>query len=197
MEVFECIKTRRSIRAYKDQMISQKDLEIILEAGRYAPSGANNQTTHFIVIQNKEVLNHLKDLVKEAFANMEVKDNMYVSMIKAIKASKNGNYTFYYNAPVLIITANKKDYSNALADCACALENMMIMANECNLGSCWINQLKWLNENDKIVEYLKTLGLKEDEKVWGSLSLGYPKNSDEFSNRQPLERKGNEVTYVK
>ena len=47
---------------------------------------------------------------------------------------------FHYGAPVYIVTANKMGYGNAMADSACALENMMIAANALDLGSCWINQ---------------------------------------------------------
>lgn len=65
---------------------------------------------------------------------------------------RNVNYVFHYNPAVLIITANKKDYGNNMVDCACALENMMLMANALDLGSVWINQLRWLNENSVILE---------------------------------------------
>ena len=136
MEAFEAILTRRSTRKYKDTALSKELIEKVIEAGRYAPSGSNSQSTHFIVITDKGVLAELTELVKQAFAGMEVKEDTYVSLKNSINAAKSGNYMFYYNAPVLIVTANRKGYGNAIADSACALENMMIAANALDLGSC-------------------------------------------------------------
>lgn len=66
---------------------------------------------------------------------------------------------FHYNAPVFIAVANKKGYGNAMADSACALENMMIAANALDIGSCWINQLHWLDENERVREFMMSHGL--------------------------------------
>ena len=97
---------------------------------------------------------------------------------------------------MLIITANQKDYGNNIADCSCALENMMLMANALDLGSCWINQLKWLNENPVILECMKELGMKEDERVYGSLAVGFADTKDGLPVRKPLTRTGNIVTVI-
>ena len=191
MNTFENIMTRRSTRKYLDKKVSQELLDKIIETGRYAPSGGNNQSNHFLVIQNKQIIAHLVKMVEKAFSKMEITENMYRSLQNSINLSKKGGYVFCYNAPVLIIVANKKDYGNNLADCALALENMMLEANELDLGSCYINQLKWLNEDQEILSYLQSLGMKEDERVYGSLIVGYPDTND----GKPL-RKGNEVTWL-
>ena len=190
------IKSRRSTRKFKSQDVSEEKLDQIIEAGRYAPSGGNCQSTHFIVVKNKEILTELADLVKQEFAKMEIAPGLYKSIVNSISASKKGNYVFHYNAPVLIITANQKDYGNNIADCACALENMMLMANALDLGSCWINQLKWLNENPVILEYMKKLGMDEGERVYGALAVGYPDTADGLPDREPLKRTGNKITVV-
>ena len=194
MKVNEAILTRRSTRVYDDRSVEQEKLDLVIEAGRHAPSGGNNQTTHFIVIRSKKVLADLARLVKQEFAKMEETPGMYKSLAGAIRRAKGDVYIFHYNAPVLILTANRADYGNNIADCACCLENMMIEANELDLGTCWINQLKWLNENDVITEYLRTIGLAEGERVYGALSVGYAKTG--LPDRDPLPRTGNPVTWV-
>ena len=158
MKAEEAILTRRSTRVYAETKVEQEKLERVIEAGRMAPSGGNSQTTHFIVIRNEKVLEELARLVKQEFSKMEETPGMYRSMAAAIRRSKEKVYVFHYNAPVLILMANQIDYGNNIADCACALENMMIEANALDLGTCWINQLKWLNENEIITEYLRTIG---------------------------------------
>lgn len=196
MDTYDAIITRRSTRSYKPDAVESEKLNKVIEAGRFAPSGGNNQTNHFLIVQNKDVLQKLAALARESFAKMEVTAETYSSLKTSILLSKKGDYVFHYNAPVLIIVANQKDYGNNIADCAVAVENMMIEANELDLGSCWINQIHWLTEDEKILSYLRELGLKENERVYASMALGYANSTDGKPARKPLPRKGNEVTYI-
>ena len=194
MEAIEAIMTRRSTRKYKAEMPGKDLIEKVIEAGRYAPSGSNSQNTHFIVFNEKHILTAMADLVKEEFSKMEADQDTYVSLKHSISASKQGDYVFHYNAPVFIVVANKKGYGNAMADSACALENMMIAANALDLGSCWINQLHWLEDNKAIRSFLRPYGLDDNETITGGLILGYADTG--LPNRTPLERKGNPITWV-
>ncbi|MCR5108455.1 MAG: nitroreductase [Lachnospiraceae bacterium] len=194
MEAIEAILTRRSTRKYSDKMPDRDLIEKVIEAGRYAPSGSNSQNTHFIVFNEKHILTAMADLVKEEFSKMEADQDTYVSLKHSISASKQGDYVFHYNAPVFIVVANKKGYGNAMADSACALENMMIAANALDLGSCWINQLHWLEDNKAIRSFLRPYGLDDNETITGGLILGYADTG--LPNRTPLERKGNPITWV-
>lgn len=194
--MLDFFKSRRSTRQFRTDNVPEDAISQIIEAGRYAPSGGNSQTTHFIVVRNPEVMDALRKLVEQEFSKMEVTEGMYRSIVHSITASKKGGYVFHYNAPVLIITANQKDYGNNMADCSCALENMMLMANALDLGSCWINQLKWLNENQVILDYMKELGMAENERVYGALAVGYAATEDGMPNRTLLARTGNPVTYI-
>ncbi len=186
-------KNRRSIRSFEERPLDEKDLSIILEAGSYAPSGGNSQTTHRIVISNHKVLRRLQELVRQEFAKMEVCEDTYKSLKNSILRSKEGNYIYDYQAPVLIVVANKKGYGNAMADSAMMIENMMLQAADLGIGSCYINQLHWLDDNLNIRKELVELGLREDETVTGGLSLGYAKSQPVCE----LRRTGNPVTWVR
>ncbi|MBS7271080.1 MAG: nitroreductase [Fibrobacter sp.] len=196
MNVIEAIKTRRSTRKFKARAVEMEKLQQIVEAGRFGPTGGNAQGNHFFVISNATALMMLKDMVQTAFAKMELRDDLYKSLKNSIMLSQKGNYSFSYNAPVLIVVANKKDYGNNMADVACAVENMMLAANELDLGSCYINQLKWLNEDPSIRGYLGTLGLKDDERVYASVAIGYADTESGLPNRTEAPRIGNEVVFV-
>ena len=196
MNAYEAIITRRSTRKYRPDVIEPDKLQKIIEAGRCAPSGGNNQTNHFLVVQNAEILAKLTFLAEAAFAKMTVNENTYPSLKNSILASQKGGYVFNYRAPVLIIVANRKDYGNNMADSVAAIENMMIAANALDLGSCYINQLYWLNEDPALLTTLRELGLKEDERVYASMTIGYAAAESGLPNRKPLERKGNEVTFI-
>lgn len=196
MNAQECILTRRSTRKLAAKPVESELIDRVVEAGRYAPSGGNNQYTHFFVITDKAVLDELADLAQVEFAKMEVTEGMYKSMANSVRASKKGNYRFHYDAPVLIVTANRISYGNHMADCACALENMMLMANALDLGSVWINQLNWLGDHESIRKVFARYGLTEDERIYGALSVGWPDTEDGLPNRKTLPRTGNPVTYI-
>ena len=196
MDAYEAIITRRSTRKYRTDAVEREKLEKVIEAGRYAPSGGNNQTSHFLVVQAPAVMEKLIALAEAAFARMEADENTYPSLRNSILASKKGGYAFTYHAPVLVIVANRKDYGNNMADSVAAIENMMIAANALDFGSCYINQLYWLNEEPSLLAYLRELGMKENERVYASMVLGYAATENGIPNRKPLERKGNETTFI-
>lgn len=196
MNTLEAIYTRRSTRKFKAQPVELEKLMQIAEAGQFGPTGGNAQSNHFFVISNAAVIAKLKELVQDAFAKMELREDLYKSLQNSITLARKGNYSFCYTAPVLIVVANKKEYGNNMADVACAVENMMLAANELNLGSCYINQLKWLNEDPAILEYLRGLGLREDERVYASVAIGYADTESGLPNRNITERTGNTVVYV-
>ena len=196
MNTLEAIKTRRSTRKFKAQPVEIEKLKAIAEAGQFGPTGGNAQGNHFFVISDAVVIAKLKELVQSAFAAMELRDDLYKSLKNSITLSRKGNYSFCYTAPVLIVVANKKEYGNNMADVACAVENMMLAANELDLGSCYINQLKWLNEDPTLLSYLRSLGLKEDERVYASVAIGYADTESGLPNRTETPRIGNEVEWV-
>ncbi|MBO4866960.1 MAG: nitroreductase [Ruminococcus sp.] len=196
MNTLEAIHTRRSTRRFSDKPIEDEKLDAILNAGRFAPSGGNSQNCHFLVVRSKKVLAKLAELAQTAFAEMEITEDMYKSIAHSIRASKQGGYVFHYDPDCLIIVANQKDYGNNIADTACALENMMLAANELDLGSVWINQLRWLNEDETLLGYERELGLEENERVYGALAVGYADTESGMPERNPLERTGNKVTYI-
>ena len=194
MDAMEAIFTRRSTRRMKPVLPPREMIERVIEAGRAAPSGSNSQTTHMIVITDRKVLDELAAIVQAAFAAMEVGPDAYVSLRHSVSEAKKGGYVFHYSAPVLIVTANRRGYGNAVADSACALENMMIAANALDLGSCWINQLHWLDGDANVRGYLQKLGLAANETVTGGLILGY--GCAGLPVRSELKRTGNPVTWV-
>ena len=191
-----CMATRHSTRRFKQEPVDAEKLRQVIEAGRQAPSGKNKQQNHYLVVRDPDVLDTLARLVREEFAGMEITDENSEDIGNAIRLSKKGTYVFHYHAPTLIIVANKRGYGNRYADTACAIENMMLAANALDLGSCWINQLRWLKDNPVLLDYLCELGMQEDEQVFGSLSLGYPDTEDGLPNRKILPIRGNEVTYI-
>jgi len=195
-DVIDVIMSRRSVREFKLEQVEESLLTMVIEAGRSAPSGGDEQLTHIIVIQNNEVLQELIRISKSEFAKMIPDKNTYASIVSTIEhAHMEGfHFNYMYWAPTFIVTAHKKGHTNALVDSACVLQNMMIAATALGLGSCYINPLHWLDDSEILREYMYTLGLGRDETITGSLSLGYPVNESAF---YPVTPEGNPVTYVR
>ena len=171
-EVLNCILARRSTRSYQERQIDQLQLDAILKAAIWAPSGGNNQTWLFTVIQRQEILMKLNDLVKEGFQHW-IPDDDYPGKKNAKAVSQKHDYNFYYNAPTLIIASNRSGYENAMADCSLALENIFLAAQSLGLGSCYINQLHWLRNYPEIRDFLFELGVPREHTICSSASLGY------------------------
>ncbi len=173
-EVLDNILTRRSTRKFKQESLPDEILEDILTAARFAPSGHNRQSWRFLVIKNQNTLNRLNELVKSALLDIKKGSDEYAQLFGLIRNAEKEKYCFFYGAPVLVVAVNDACNGNALADCACALENMFLAANSLGVGSCYINQLKTLGNKREIRDFLEQLGLEGDFVVCGSAALGYP-----------------------
>ena len=150
-EVLENIKARRSVRAYTGQQVLEEDLQAILEAATYAPSGMHLETWHFTAIQNMDKLTELNERIKGAFAKSDD------SRLQERGHSKT--YCCYYHAPTLVIVSNEPTQWWAGMDCACAIENMFLAAQSLGIGSCWINQLGTTCDDPEVREFITALGV--------------------------------------
>lgn len=151
--VLENIITRNSVRSFTDKKISRENLDLILKAAIYAPSGMNKQTWQFTVIQNKDKIQELAKAVQKSL-------------------NRDSGYNFY-DPDTIILLSNDKENTNGLADCSCAMQNIFLMANELGIGSCWINQLKTICDETAIRKLLNSYDIPKNHIVWGIAALGY------------------------
>lgn len=184
-EVIQNILNRRSVRVYSEEQIKQKDLELILNAGCYAPSGCNSQSWHFTVVQNKEIMNKLNNDSKKEFSNSE--NEMFRKM------AANENYDIFYKAPTIIVVSGENNPVVPQIDCAAATENMILAAESLGIGSCWIGLVSFLFRSKKVNDYIKILEIPENYEPYYAITLGYKK----YPNPKPQPRRGNVINYIK
>jgi nitroreductase len=170
-EVLDAIRARRSTRNFTEQQVEPEQLETLLDAAIWAPSGGNNQSWLFTAIQNKEALLKLNKLVREGFQHW-VPDDDYPGKLGAKDASQKESYNFYYHAPTVIIASNKPNYENAMADCALGLENIFLAAQSMGLGSCYLNQLHWLRDDPGVRDFLFELGIPKEHTICSAAAIG-------------------------
>ena len=171
-EVLNSIHARRSTRNFEERQLEPEQLETLLDAAIWAPSGGNNQTWLFTAVQNKETLLKLNELVREGFRHWAPDDN-YPGKLAAKAGAQREGYNFYYQAPAIIITSNRPNYENAMADCALGLENLFLAAQSLGLGSCYINQLHWLRGDPGVRNFLFELGIPKEHTICSSAAIGY------------------------
>lgn len=171
-EVLACIHARRSTRRFQRRQLEPEQLETLLDAAVWAPSGSNSQSWLFTAVQNEEILLKLNERVREGFGRW-IPDDDYPGKLAAKANAQKQEYNFYYHAPMLIIASNRPNYENAMADCALALENLFLAAQSMGLGSCYINQLHWLRGDLAVRDFLFELGIPREHTVCASAAVGY------------------------
>ena len=151
-EILNNMKTRRSIRKYKDEMIPDEIIDQIIEAGTYAASGRNHQASIIIAVKDQTVRNQLSKL------------NAQVMGVDSDP---------FYGAPVVLVVLAKKDWPTHVYDGSLVMGNLMLAAHSLNVGSCWIHRAKEVFEMDEGKEILKFLGIEDEYEGIGNCILGY------------------------
>ena len=163
-EVLKAIKERRSVRKYLPELPSEEMLAQIAEAGIYAPSGMNKQTSIVLCVTNKE----LRDRLSAANA-----------------AVLGSNSDPFYGAPAVFVVLAKKDEYNHVYDGTLTMENMMLAAHSLGLGSCWINRARQVFEQNEYKQLLADLGIEGEWEGIGHCIVGYP--DGEIPEAKPRE----------
>ncbi len=160
METLEAIKTRRSIRVFQDKPVEWENILIILDAGRWAPSGLNNQPWKFRILDDAEEKSQVADQTR------------YSDMLK--------------NAPVSIAvfldTKESYDRTKDVQAIGACVQNMLLAAHDQGIGACWIGEI--LKNKEKVNAILR---IPEEYELMAVVALGYPAKKDAKADRKKLE----------
>jgi nitroreductase len=163
METLEAIKTRRSIRKFTSKKISDDILRKIIEAGMYAPSARDTQSWHFIVIDERRILNELPHL------------HPYAEMM--------------YEAQHAILICGDLNLENLVeyngVNCSAATQNMMLAAHDLGVGSVWLGIYP---RTERMEPLTKLFELPEHIVPMMLIALGYPNESPKTPERFKQER---------
>ena len=152
-ETLKVLKERRSIRKYKAEQIKDSELDLILEAGTWAPTGKGQQSPVMVVVQDKETISYKSKL------NAQIQGNP--------KADP------FYGAPTVVVVLADGENPNWFADGSLVKGNLMTAAHSIGVGSCWINRARELFDMPEGKELLKKWGLEETYRGVGNCILGY------------------------
>jgi len=181
-EILKAIKNRRSVRAYDAKKIPRDTIAALIESANNAPSGMNSQPWRFVVVEDK-VLH--KKMLETAVPNAK-------TLLEPLKTSDPERYSLimkryaeledpiYYSAPAIIFVIGKGKYADM--SCPLACQNIMLSAYSLGLGSCWVAFGSFITGSDEITAALE---LKDDEKIFGPIIIGYPKGDTEPPEKKP------------
>lgn len=172
MKAMDCLINRRSIRKYKEQQITNEELNAVLQAGICAPTGKNMQSPTIVVVQNKE-------------------DIAYMSKLNA----QIGGFKIdpFYGAPTVLVVLADANNPNSVPDGSLVMGNLMNAAYANGLGSCWINRARELFAMPEGKALLEKWGVEGDYIGVGNCILGYA--DEEHPAMKP--RKENYIYYVR
>mgnify|MGYP001083187405 FL=1 len=170
--VLENIRTRRSVRKYKPDMIPQEILDQILEAGTYAATGMGMQSPIILAVTNREL-----------------RDRLSAMNAKVMGTDSDP----FYGAPVVLVVLADKSRGTYLYDGSLVMGNLMLAAHELGIASCWIHRAKEEFETPEGKEILASLGITGDYEGIGHCILGYADGPEPAAK----PRKDSYVYYMK
>ena len=174
-QTIEDLKSRRSIRKFKDEQISDEDLNTILETGTYAPTGRGAQSPKIIVIQNPDTIKEFSQWNRSFFPT-EVPDDLDP----------------FYGAKTLLIVLADSELPTYVEDGSSVLCVLVNAAHAIGVGSCWIHRARDEFSSQKEKELLKEWGIPESYEGIGHVVLGYP----DMESPKPLPRKEDYIQFV-
>ena len=182
MEFKQVLESRRSVRAFEEQPVSQEELEALLTAASWAPSPLNLQPWQFVVISEANAKQKVSAAVKEAHQDViEAGGPEWVTKYR---------YDFVEQAPMLIAVLYDPDkgglgsYFNnphgALSAASAAIQNLMLAATDMGLGTVWFTFF-----DPKVMG--QALGAPDNLEVAGIIPLGAPKGQTKTPPRTPVK----------
>ena len=166
----ELMMSRRSIRAYKDSVISRETLNDILKCGINAPNGKNLQSYEIRVIDSPALIDSMTQAV--------VKDKPEI-------AQREGFKNIFVNVPCVVCIAYDTQYDMAQIDCGLLGENIILAAWAKGIGSCCLgSSARWLLDSPSAKPYLDRLAFSKGYQLLYCIALGYPDETPEAKPRR-------------
>lgn len=152
-ETLETLRNRRSCKNFLPEQIKDEELEAILDAGTWAPTGMGKQSPIMIAVQNKEDIDELERINAEIFG-------------------KPGNHMFYGAPTVIVVLADAKIVTSVY-DGSLVMGNLQNAAVSLGVGACWIHRAKETFEREDGKALLKKWGIEGEYIGIGNCVLGY------------------------
>lgn len=179
------IRSRRSIRSYKNIPVEREKLLELVDVAHLAPTASNSQGISYLIVDDKETIELAVQECINWFDNNETLSKAFAGMISGYRNNKVDS--ILRDAPSIILTLADKDFRNGRENSILSLSYLELYAPSLGLGSCWAGLFEICARSDNSPMY-KIFNIPEKKKITGVVMVGYPKNSfKRFTERQPLD----------
>jgi nitroreductase/NAD-dependent dihydropyrimidine dehydrogenase PreA subunit len=168
------IKSRRSIRNFKDKPVSRENISRIIDAARYAPTGMNSQPVKWLVIDDKDDMQDFRKAGAD-FMIAAVKNSPRLAPLASltVQRKEDGIDDFLHGAPAVVATYGPKELPGPRLSSIIALAYVDLAAIGLGLGCCWDGFFTVAANSYPPVK--NRITLPEGNEIYGSLAIGYPK----------------------
>ncbi len=173
-EILELMKSRRTIRKFTDEQITEADLDLIIEAGLYAPCAGGRQAPIIVASQDRELNRTLGIERRRAVAHTLTPN---VKAVSSDQPSIRDDFNIkdaFYGAPTIITIFGPSEFRFTEMDCSVAAENIILACHSLGLGTCYIGSTEESFDNEVGQEFLKKLDFPENYKGYLHIAVGYP-----------------------
>jgi len=139
-DVIKSIVERRTIRHFKTEQIKQEDMDQILLAGLWAPSGGGRQSPVMLVCQNSEANNRLGRINRSVYGGANSDGIYFVSKTQKSISEDNSIESGFYGAPTVITLFAPERWLYGINDCSTAAESMSMAAWSLGIGCCYVSR---------------------------------------------------------
>ncbi|MFT8313740.1 MAG: nitroreductase family protein [Clostridium sp.] len=175
------LRSRRSIRSYKETPVPREKLIDLVNIAHFAPSGHNLQGVSYIIIDDRKILDKAIELTAKELGS----DKSLSQFIKPYR--EEGSDTILRGAPCLVLATTDADFLRGRENSIFSLAYMELYAPTLGLGSCWAGVFERvaLKDNSPL---LKLFNIPKNKKITGVVMVGYPKYTyPRLVDRNPLE----------
>ena len=174
-QAIQFLRSRRSIRRYKEKPVVKEDLERLIDIARYAPSGHNSQPVEWLVLADKAELKRLSGIVVEWMHWMldQMPETALLFHMDRAVARWYADYDIILrDAPALIVAHANKENRAAPPACTIALTYLELAARTMGMGACWAGYFNAAATTYPPMQ--EALELQKDHQAFGSMMVGYP-----------------------
>jgi nitroreductase/NAD-dependent dihydropyrimidine dehydrogenase PreA subunit len=170
------LRSRRSIRVYKDKPVKKERIQQLIEVARYAPTGGNAQAIEWLVLMDSKKIHDIAGLIIEWCRNL-LRETPAIAEIAPfmpafVRGWDNGNDTIFRRAPSLVIAHIPANGFGDIADVSLALAYLELFAPTIGLGACWCGMVRAAASQSPAIK--AAIGIPEGSVHYGALMLGYP-----------------------
>ncbi len=186
------LRSRRSIRCYKNTPVPYTELLNLVNIARFAPTASNSQGLSYIIVRDKKILEKATEIIVEWMEDkLKSNNGAHWSFSRHANNYRSGIDTILRDAPHIILAVAPKEFKNGRENTISALSYVELFAPTLGLGSCWAGLFEMCAFSN-YTPLLNLFNIHDGKVITGALMVGYPK----YKYKKLVDRNKLDVTCI-